>query len=197
MNDSEFLESICEGYVQCFRTQDLGQWNTYTDDTHRAIEYFSRLGEMLGFYVAREVNRKDLAWYDDPDRKKLVLHLEHETERDRAIVALENVLKSNARFLVAVLVGELLDSDIQMIRAQVCAKAGNQSIAVIAKSQTLEKGLPNERSVLTALVCCPSGLRTRKAIKSVDKAHYWYAYFLEDWKEEQFAQHLAAPNSSA
>jgi hypothetical protein len=186
MNDSEFLQDICEGYVQCYRTQNLGVWSSWTDLTRRGLEFFSRLGEMLGFFAVREGDTNDLSWYDDPHKTNLVLHLEHENKAKRALSeALRRLLQpSRARFLVAVLADELREPDIEEIKQRICTQVGDRFIAVIAFTGGRDKGLPTERFDLRALVCGQSKLRTRRGLMKVDEKRYWYAYFEEEWKEE-------------
>ncbi|MGZ4032261.1 MAG: hypothetical protein ACXVP2_08920 [Tumebacillaceae bacterium] len=100
------LMKLFEGYVRNYHTFQL----TYTHGRHSAtfaeIEYFARLGSMLGYWSFTEDStglgrkRMDLSWWDQYDGafetwNRLVLHLEKENAFERDFVTIEKLFDPN------------------------------------------------------------------------------------------------------
>lgn len=73
---------ILDAYSSNFITFDLGEKShNSTTWTSRILNYFDKLGRMLGYDVEFEAKRFDLTWWDYSkyeDQGKMFFHLEHE-----------------------------------------------------------------------------------------------------------------------
>lgn len=182
VDDSEFLQRICEGYVHCYRTFRLRTRNNWSDLTHREVGFFCQLGEMLGFFALQEQNKDDLHWYEDFRATKRALHLERETEDSRACTeAVRKLIDDRqAKYLVAVL-GWVVEDRIDQIKEQVrSSQLGNRCLAVMAFVG------PNKDSAtgFRALVFSGSAVLGREGKAEWDNGNYWYLHFTGPWEAE-------------
>ena len=149
MIPSEFLKRICEGYVRSYRTFDLrGNPRNYrdlkpqdslgADATQRELDFFGRLGEMLGIVAHREMGRRDLSWIKADSKQKkdeLVLHLEREASNKKAVETMKRLLRAKgrkkARYLVGVL-GCVTEDQFAKIKQTIKTSLKGCSLLVLA-----------------------------------------------------------------
>ncbi len=96
------LKNIFIGYVKNYHTLNLTYQQCEHTFTMKEIDYFARLGSMLGYDTFTEDTidgshrRMDLTWWGDFDYKiaewtTLILHLERENSIDKALETLEKL----------------------------------------------------------------------------------------------------------
>lgn len=103
---------IIRAYVRNYHKFDISYYDTATKVTRKIIQFFSALGEQLGYFVAIEAfDRQDLVWVKSRDfkaekKKKWVMHMELENvkEAERNLTKTFPRLKSTrARIKVAIM----------------------------------------------------------------------------------------------
>jgi len=184
VTSTEFLKRLCEGYVRSYRTFNLRTSAKWTDLTQRELDWFVRLGEMLGFAARLEEQRMDLSWHDVESRK-LVLYLERETHADKVLTnTLPKLLQSEesrqAAYLGAVF-GWVREQDLPAIKQTIKSRLGNRLLLVIAWVGPTRETAED----LVTFVFSESSVLTRHGKGLRDEDTYWYARFLDQWGPEE------------
>ncbi len=191
MTSTDFLKRLCEGYVRSYRglglrgnarndrTLDRRTDSRGADVTHRELNFFAKLGEMLGFVARLEAERRDLSWFD-ADSGELVLHMERETTSKKARNTMTKLLqtgKSEACYLAAVL-GWVTEEDFASVRRAIASHLGGRSLVVLAWVG------PNiyDATSLEVIVASEGNVYTRRGKAEPDKDKYWYARYLGGWR---------------
>jgi hypothetical protein len=196
MTPTNFLKRLCEGYVRSYRTlkirgpRDPRKFNPLTDSraadaTHREINFFAQLGEMLGFVARREVARKDRTRWDlswvDLESEKSFLCMESETFEDRADNTIDKLLRTGPSkapcYLVGVL-GWLKESHFAKVKRTILRRLKGRSLLLLAWVG------PDmyHATTLEVIVACDGNICTRRATAEPDNDKYWYAYFDSGWE---------------
>jgi hypothetical protein len=180
---ADFLKRLCEGYVRCYRTLNITTRANWGDLTCRELDFFGRLGEMLGFRASREMEKMDLCW-SDVDSGDLVLYLERETEAHRVPMdtlpkLLQSAQSRRARYLVGVF-GWVREEDLPTIKNTIETQAGDRSLLVIAWVGSDK----DEAKKLLAFIIADSKTHARVGEGEIDKDSYWYARFTQPWIAE-------------
>lgn len=106
------LMKIFDGYVRNYHTLNLTNYHGKRSFTMAEIEYFSRLGSMLGYWTFTEdtldgyVNPMDLTWWDNPVENEngeeewsdFILHLERENYYDKDEETLKKLFQNNSEY---------------------------------------------------------------------------------------------------
>lgn len=190
MTSTDFLKRLCEGYVRSYGTlnlqgnpgndRELSALDSHgADVTHRELNFFVKLGEMLGFVARLEEGRRDLSWFD-ADSKELVLCMERETMSKRAGNTMKKLLqneKSKARYLAAVF-GWVTREDFTSVRRAIDSQLKGRSLVVLAWVG------PNiyKATELKAIVASEGNVNTRRGKAQPANGKYWYARFLGGWR---------------
>jgi len=191
MTSTDFLKRLCEGYVRSYGTLNL-QGNPRNDRelsaldshgadvTHRELNFFVKLGEMLGFVARLEEGRRDLSWFD-ADSRKLVLYMERETMSKRAGKTIKKLLqteKSKARYLAAVF-GWVTKEDFTSVRQAITSHLKDRSLVVLAwVGPSIYKA-----TKLKAIVASEGNVYTRRGKAESANGKYWHAHFDGGWRQ--------------
>jgi len=197
MTSSDFLKRLCEGYVRSYRTLNIRgprnhrEFNPLTDSraadtTHRELNFFGQLGEMLGFVARREVARRDRTRWDlswvDIESEELFLCMESETFEDRADDAMDKLLRTGRskgpRYLVGVL-GWLKEDHFAKVKRAIFDRLRGRSLLLLAWVG------PDmyHATKLEVIVACEGNIYTRRARAEPDKDKYWYVRFVGGWQK--------------
>lgn len=153
----------------------------FWDQPPQKLGFFARLGDMVGFRTRRDWQKMDLSWHDPDESDRLVLYLERETERSRAIQTIRKLLTSRdpngVSYLVAVL-GWVKDSDLPEIRACIDDLRGERSLLLIA---WVGEGKDDRSIRIEALVYAQKDVFKRSASPGLDRDDYWYIVFSTAW----------------
>jgi len=190
VTSTDFLKRLCEGYVRSYGTLNV-QGNPRNDRelcaldshgadvTHRELNFFVKLGEMLGFVTRLEEGRRDLSWFD-ADSKELVLYMERETVSRRACNTMKKLLKTGkpkARYLAAVF-GWLTKEDFTSLRREIDSHLKGRSLLVLAwVGPSIYKA-----TKLEAIVASEGNVYTRRGKAEPANDEYWYAHFDGGWR---------------
>lgn len=202
------LMNIFEGYVRNYRSLNLDSAHHVSMFTLREIEYFCRLGDMLGFrsYIedARingetEISRRmDMSWWKWDARKdqenfvELALHLERESSPKKDLDTIEKLFSQSAEgYQPTNVIG------IQYVTAKVRVNELNQ---MIKERNALQNGnaLMVYRYVDPSLkVECVSAFTfsgacivdERNAYCYKDQAGYWQMCFEEEYEDRLVGDH--------
>jgi hypothetical protein len=133
---------------------------------------------MLGFVARLESERRDLSWFD-ADSKDLVLHMESETWSNKAGNAMKKLLqtgKSQARYLA--FLGWVTKEDLTSVRRAIASRLKGRSLVVLAWVG------PDiyHATDLEFIVASEGNIYTRRAKAETDKGKYWYARFVDGWR---------------
>ena len=188
-----------EGYVRNYRKLSLSNLHNYSMFTKREMDYFSNLGEMLGYFTFLEdskydLERKrsrpmDLAWWKWDARKDkehflyLALHLERENQWRKDEETVEKLFsKTDENYIPHSVIG------IQRVASKERIPILNDMILHrnrIQKSQCLmiyrymDSGANYEK--IEAYVFCPEGtIEQRNAVCIQDVSGYFYMSFEEE-----------------
>ena len=91
-------KQLLHGFLRNYGNLQFGIDGTHTSWTFKSMDYFNRLGRLLGYWVEFEGHRYDQTWYKfigeskDYDPDKLFLHLEHENEASRVNETIEKLI---------------------------------------------------------------------------------------------------------
>jgi len=185
MTRADFLKRLCEGYIRSYRTFNLRTTAKWTDLTQRELDFFARLGEMLGFAARLEEQRMDLSWHDI-DSEELALYLERETNAEKVFTeTLRKLLQSQysqrARYLAAIF-GWVREEDLPAIKQTIKDQLGDRSLLVIAWVGPTQDAAKHVR----IFVFSESVVYTRRGEGEIDADNYWYARFIDDhWTTEE------------
>ena len=193
MTSTDFLKRLCEGYVRCYRTLNIRgprnhrDFNPLTDSraadaTHRELNLFGQLGEMLGFVARREVARRDRTRWDlswvDIEPGELFLCMESETFDHKADNALDKLPHTERpkppRYLVGVL-GWLKEDHFAKVKRAIFERLKGRSLLLLAWVG------PDmyHATRLEVIVACRGKVYTRQGKAEPDNQNYWYAYFVD------------------
>ncbi len=204
------LKRLFEGYVRNYgalRCHRVG--SGWADSTQNEISQFAQLGLMLGYVPTREhcedredhprkTNQRDLCWLDVDNRRagsrgRVFLHLERETEREKALDTVNNpnnkLLESasfaDGRLLVGVF-GWVTEKELAAIRKAVedqvqYEKASTLLIAWVSAKKDV---LPENYSI-RGLVYTDRRWHERRAVAGLERGEepggsFWYLYFGAD-----------------
>jgi hypothetical protein len=193
MTSTDFLKRLCEGYVRCYRTLNLRgnprnvrDLNRLTDSrgadaTHRELNYFGQLGEMLGFVARRELARRDRTRWDlswvDIESEELFLCMESETFDDRADKAMDKLLRTEPSKSPCYLVGVLWlkEDHFAKVKRAISERLKGRSLLLIAWVG------PDiyHATDLKVIVASKGKVYIRQGMAEQDNDKYWYAYFID------------------
>ncbi len=191
MTSTDFLKRLCEGYVRSYRSLGIrgGSHSDFdplldlrgADATHRELNFFVKLGEMLGFVARLEVARRDRTRWDlswvDIESKELFLCMESETFDHKADKALDKLLRTEPskapRYLVGVL--WLKEDHFAKVKRAIFERLKSRSLVVLAWVG------PNifDATRLEVIVASKGKVYTRQGKAEPDNDKYWYAYFVD------------------
>lgn len=135
---------IFYGFIRNYSNLDIiGEEQKLTTWTFKSMQYFNKLGTMLGYYTEFEGNRYDHSWYDY-DHKRIILHVEHEnqTNADRINHTIHKLLNSKSLKTIGIVYPEEQDFA-QLIKdfkkKDVEFTARNQEIMIIFMGALLDE----------------------------------------------------------
>ena len=180
MTSTDFLKRLCEGYVRSYRTLNLRVDCSMADATHKEINFFGHLGEMLGFVACLEWGRRDLSWLD-PETDNVVLYMERESTDAKADAVMKKLFhteRSKApRYLVGVL-GWLKEDHYAKVKQAIFDRLKGRSLLLLAWVGP-DIG---HATKLEVIVACDGSICTRQATAEQDKDKYWYVRFDGGWR---------------
>ena len=195
MTSTDFLKRLCEGYVRCYRTLNIrgprnhGEFNPLTDSraadaTHRELNFFGQLGEMLGFVARREVVRRDRTRWDlswvDIESEELFLCMESETFDNRADKAMDKLLRTERSKAPCYLVGVLWlkEDHFAKVKRAIFERLKGRSLLLLAWVG------PDmyHATGLEVIVASKGKVYTRQGKAEPDKDKYWYVRFVGGWQ---------------
>ncbi len=134
------------GFTENYHSFQLVGDNTNTTWTHRILDYFDRLGRMLGHLVQYELERYDLTWWDyslEQKKDEMILHVEHENVTDKEIIIQET------------LENKLLNSKSKIVLAIVYPKNGQDFEEIsLWIEKNVKKGMKAQEAVIILDGCC-------------------------------------------
>lgn len=184
MDDQKFLQHIFNGYASCFHK---GFWHTssnYSDMTTADLNFFSTLGQSLGFRVRREMNwqyPRDLCWCQTNETKSdfdanTLLYLERENKDGRVGDTIEKMLNPINAPLVPYLValfGWVKPSTLSKAKKQISSSLlPNQSFLLISWVGDNQNG---DNWILEGWCLSGQKATTRKVDTRIDENGHWYA----------------------
>ncbi|TDK61736.1 hypothetical protein E2K98_12670 [Bacillus salipaludis] len=169
------LMKIFDGYVRNYHTLNLTRHHGKHSFTMTEIEYFSRLGSMLGYYPFTEdtcnasYRPMDLTWWDNYDGEywyDFILHLERENHFKKDYETLEKLFDER-EYVPENVIGIITVPNINrmnelMKQAQVMCKIENALLIFRTNSTDNKKGYFNE--VYAFLLNTKSIVDNKKAI---------------------------------
>jgi hypothetical protein len=193
MTSTDFLKRLCEGYVRFYRTfnlrgnaRNVRELNRLTDSrgvdaTHRELNFFGQLGEMLGFVARREVVRRDRTRWDlswvDIESEELFLCMESETFDNRADKAMDKLLRTERSKAPCYLVGVLWlkEDHFAKVKRAIFERLKGRSLLLLAWVG------PDmyHATKLEVIVASKAKVYTRQGRAEPDNDKYWYAYFVD------------------
>lgn len=195
------LMNILEGYIRNFRNLNLFQNQNKSMFTKREIDYFSRLGEYLGFFSYVEDTKPnldygrsrpmDLAWWKWDERIskthfiKLVLHLERESLYAKDFETIEKLFcKTQIEYVPENVIGILNIAEkrrINEIQNKIIRKNKVQKSNVLMIYRFYDEENNFDRIEAFHLNRNSELMETRKAISKVDETGYWTMCFEEEY----------------
>ena len=184
MNRLTFLQFIFNGYSCCFHK---GLWHTssnYSDVTTADLNFFTTLGQSLGFRVRREMNwnyPRDLSWCQTNEIKsdleaKTFLYLERENKDGRAEITIEKMLNPKNAFAVPYLVavfGWIREQTLAGIKKKIQSELPEeQSFLLISWVGSSQDG---SDWILEGWCCSENMTSTRRLEVQTDGNGHWYA----------------------
>lgn len=205
MNDKVVLPLMCifEGYVRNYRSFNLFQNQNKSMFTKREIDYFSKIGEYLGFFSYVEDRKPnldygrsrpmDLAWWKWDERVsktefvRLVLHLERENNTEKDFETLDKIFcKTQDEYVPDNVIGILNVSDFSKVsKLQEEVKKRNQNqksnVLMVYRYYDHEKDFDH----IEAYFLSGDLLKTemRKCLSKIDDTGYWTMSFVEEVEE--------------
>ncbi|MCM3624318.1 hypothetical protein M4D70_19000 [Brevibacillus borstelensis] len=189
-----------EGYVRNYRRLNLHYLHNRSMFTKREIEYFSNLGEMLGYHAFIEDSKPDndkgrsrpmdLAWWRWDERVDkehyvgLILHLERENQWDKDVETIEKLFSNtNEEYIPHNVIGiQNIESEskIEHLNKLVIRKNKAQGSNALMIYRFYDADMDVER--VWAYNFLASGqIEERKAICRMDELDYWYMCFEEEF----------------
>lgn len=194
------LMQFFDGYVRNYRRMNLAKLHNRSMFTKREIDYFSNLGEMLGFDAFIEDSKfdktmgrsrpMDLSWWKYDGRKDeenflyLALHLEREFIWTKDIETIEKLFSDTEEgFIPHNVIGiqyiETVDR-MNYLNDLIIQKNAVQNSNVLMVYRYYDAILDIER--VYAYSFTPDGLmETRSAICDQDDSGYWFMGFEEEY----------------
>lgn len=187
MDDLYFMQSIFNGYCNCYSLHNWHKSSTFTDMTHNELHYFIQLGNMLGFLSRREPECMDLCWHEFSASKpgRLVMYLERENISGKVLSDTLGKLLSTqilqADYLIGVfgwITPEHHEEAVRMITKDINGR-DLLSISFIGVDQYKTPDWKVEGNIWIG-----NRHYRRKAIAEPDKGGYWYIHFKVDSTED-------------
>lgn len=190
-----------EGYVRNYRRLNLHHVHNRSMFTKREIDYFSNLGEMLGYYVFIEDSKPDkikgrsrpmdLSWWkwderiDKENYCGLILHLERENSSDKDEETIEKLFSiTDDAYVPHNIIGILkieTEERIQYLNKLIIEYNKRQRSNVLMIYRVYNAQMNIER--VWAYYISESGqIDVRKAVCRMDDLNYWYMCFEEEFR---------------
>lgn len=204
------LMQFFDGYIRNYRRLNLSQLHNKSMFTIREIDYFSNLGEMLGFDTFIEDSKfdklkgrsrpMDLSWWkwdarvDQLNFLYLVLHLERENVWSKDIETIEKLFsQTEGDYTPHNVIGiQLVESmeRIEFLNELIIEKNKFQQSNVLMIYRLFDIECDMER--VLAYHFTPVGLKeTRNAICKQDEMGYWYMCFEEEYLHFKFSSEVS------
>ncbi|MCY6354382.1 hypothetical protein [Clostridium sp. ZS2-4] len=197
------LMNIFEGYVRNYRRLNLYQANNRSMFTKKEIDYFTQLGEMLGYFSFVEDTKPnkdygrsrpmDLAWWKSDERidkecfTKLVLHLERENLWNKDIETLDKLFcKTEEKYIPTNVIGiQNVESvsRIKYLNGIVTERNNKQHSNVLMVYRFYDEDIKFDR-VWAYYFSENELVEERKAICKIDDMGYWSMCFEEEYQHE-------------
>lgn len=183
MNNQTFLQFIFNGYASCFHKSFWHTSSNYSDMTSADLNFFSNLGQSLGFRVRREMAwqyPRDLCWCQTNEPKSdvdnTILYLERENENGRVDHTINKMLNPNNAssipYLVA-LFGWIKPSSLSLEKMKISARLSpHQSFLLISWIGDTKDG---EKWILEGWCLSGGKATTRQLDVKQDENEHWYA----------------------
>lgn len=198
------LLNILNGYVRNYRRLNIHSGNNWSFITMKEIEYFSTLGELLGYYSFTEDWKKDtelgrsrpmdLSWWEwdgeaETDSKftKLILHLERENQSFKSFETIDKLFSKvvseryKPQFVIGIMI---IDSQeqIQEINEYMRAKNIEQKSEVLLIYHYLDKENNIDKMDSYYFNADNEIISNKNAVSYIDQTDYWTMSFIEDYK---------------
>ena len=194
------LMQFFEGYVNCYRTMNLSADHNTSMFTKREIEFFMKLGEMLGFHVFiedfkpnEELGRSrpmDLAWWkwdariDLKHYAYLALHLERESLAQKDIETIDKLFSTTDSGYVphnVIGIQYVTSADrMDLLNERILEKNKVQQSNVLIVYRYIDDVLNVQR--VHAYSITNEGIKEeRNAILQQDRLGYYYMCFEEEY----------------
>lgn len=195
--------NILEGYVRNYRGLNLHLSNNLSAFTAKEINYFSKVGEFLGYFSFYEDKKPDneilrsrpmdLAWWKWDERENpeyfigLVLHLERENQINKDFETIEKLFsKTENGFLPANVIGLINVENkerIEELKKEIVKRNKKQNSEVLILFQLYNKDEKYHEIYSYYLSENCQEFEEREIISYLDDSNYWTMSFKEEFKK--------------